>query len=120
MKQINSAFDVTQSIISEKWKSIILYYLRSEKRRTRDLLKICKGVSHKVLNEQLNQLVEDGLITRAVDTNGSLIKVEYSLTTYGMSFIPLIKEMCYMGEEHSKIKGESFDTDGSCPFGHKY
>lgn len=118
MKKINSAFDITQSILSGKWKAIILYHLEQDNKRTKDLLKICNGISHKVLSEQLSQLTEDGLIIRTVYTNKKLIMVEYSLTAYGISFIPLIKEMCRVGEEHIKIKGNPFSIEGSCSFKH--
>lgn len=47
MGKINTGFDVVQNMISGKWKSIILYQLGAGKKRTKDLLQICEGVSHK-------------------------------------------------------------------------
>lgn len=100
MSEIKTGFDVIQNIISGKWKSIILYHLGYENKRTKDLLQICEGVSHKVLNEQLKQLQMDGLINRTVFPEVIPIKVEYSLTSYGRSFLPLLKDMCDRGDIH--------------------
>lgn len=105
MNKINTGFDVVQNIISGKWKSIILYQLGYEQKRTKDLLKICEGVSHKVLNEQLKQMQQDGLVNRAVYADEVPIRVEYSITDYGRTLLPLLKEMCDAGDNHLKREG---------------
>lgn len=114
MGKINTGFDVVQNMISGKWKSIILYQLGAGKKRTKDLLQICEGVSHKVLNEQLKQLQQDGLIQRTVYAEEVPIKVEYALTDYGRSFLPLLKEMCDTGDQHLQKQGVTTYNNSVC------
>ncbi|MFD1450075.1 winged helix-turn-helix transcriptional regulator [Oceanobacillus sojae] len=116
MNKVHTGFDVVQNIISGKWKNIILYQLGYGNKRTKDLLKICEGVSHKVLNEQLKQLQAGGLIKRAVYADEVPIRVEYSLTEYGRSFLSLLKEMCDTGDEHLKKQGITTYNNKVCEY----
>lgn len=100
MSNIKSGFDVIQQLVSGKWKSLILYHLGDSNKRTKELLEICEGVSHKVLAEQLKQLQQDGLLTRTVYAEEVPIKVEYGLTDYGRSFLPLLADICAFGDSH--------------------
>ncbi len=120
MNKINTGFDAVQNIISGKWKSIILYQLGHGKKRTKDLLKICEGVSHKVLNEQLKQLQQDGLINRAVYAEEVPIRVEYTLTDYGRTFLPLLKELCDAGDKHLERKGVTAGNKKVCEHSTSY
>ena len=57
------------------------------------------SVSQKVLTEQLRQLIGDGLVRR--QPQGAIpAPVEYSLTDYGRSLLPLVEEMRRWGRAH--------------------
>lgn len=114
MNEVKSGFDVVQNILMGKWKNLILYHLGNENKRTKDLLEICEGVSHKVLNEQLKQLQSDGLINRTVYPEVIPIKVEYSLTEYGQTFLPLLKDICDRGDYHLQKKENISVTHKLC------
>ena len=102
MEKSQEGFFILQNIIKGKWKSPLLQYLNAGNKRPKDLLQLCAGISTKVLNEQLKQLTQDGLITRLVYPNEIPIKVEYALTLYGQEFIPLLEQLCEFGVSHGK------------------
>jgi DNA-binding HxlR family transcriptional regulator len=86
-------------IIGGKWKPVILYCLRSEKRRFGEISARIPDLSRKVLTEQLKELEQDGLITRK-QFNEIPPRVEYELTVLGKSLNPILNEMEKWGMEH--------------------
>lgn len=81
---------VAMGIIGGKWKAAILYYLRDEPLRYNEIRKKMKSVTERTLSLQLKALTEDGIIQRhAFNTKPPLV-VEYSLTKFGKTLIPLI------------------------------
>jgi len=57
------------------------------------------GISQKVLTEQLRELVTDGTVHRE-PTGAIPAPVEYSLTEYGQSVLPLVEEVRLWGRVH--------------------
>jgi DNA-binding HxlR family transcriptional regulator len=86
-------------LIGGKWKPIILYCLRSEKRRFGEISARIPSLSRKVLTEQLKELEEDGLVTRK-QYNEIPPRVEYKLTALGKSLTPVLNEMEKWGMEN--------------------
>ena len=86
-------------LIGGKWKPIILYCLRSEKRRFGEISARIPSLSRKVLTEQLKELEEDGLVTRK-QYNEIPPRVEYELTALGKSLTPVLNEMEKWGMEN--------------------
>lgn len=86
-------------LIGGKWKPIILYCLRSEKRRFGEIAVRIPDLSRKVLTEQLKELEADGLITRQ-QFNEIPPRVEYALTALGQSLSPVLNEMEKWGMEN--------------------
>ncbi|MCU0423515.1 MAG: helix-turn-helix transcriptional regulator [Bacteroidia bacterium] len=86
-------------LIGGKWKPIILYCLRTDKRRFGELAVRIPAISRKVLTEQLKELEADGLITRE-QFNETPPRVEYGLTTLGKSLAPVLSEMEKWGMKH--------------------
>ena len=86
-------------LIGGKWKPIILYCLRLEKRRFGEISARIPDISRKVLTEQLKELEEDGLLTRK-QFNEIPPRVEYELTELGKSLAPVLNEMEKWGMEN--------------------
>jgi DNA-binding HxlR family transcriptional regulator len=86
-------------LIGGKWKPVILYCLRSEKRRFGEISIRIPDLSRKVLTEQLKELEEDGLLTRK-QFNEIPPRVEYELTELGRSLTPVLNEMEKWGMEN--------------------
>ncbi len=55
-------------------------------------------VTERTLSLQLKVLEEDGLIKRKVYTSKPPLKVEYSLTDFGKTLIPLIQSIADWGD----------------------
>ncbi|MEM6377694.1 MAG: helix-turn-helix domain-containing protein, partial [Bacteroidota bacterium] len=88
-KTFHCAMDVSMSFIGGKWKTVVLWYLRKEAMRFGELRKRCPQVTERMLSITLKQLEEDGLVRRKVYTKKPPLKVEYSLTEFGQSCIPM-------------------------------
>ncbi|WP_298319373.1 helix-turn-helix domain-containing protein [uncultured Aquimarina sp.] len=89
---------LTMGIIGGKWKTVILFYLMDEKLRYNELRKSMPTVTERTLSLQLKSLEEDGLINRKVYTSKPPLRVEYSLTDFGKTLIPLIKSIADWGD----------------------
>ena len=59
----NCEKELTLSIISGKWKVVILWHLGVEgPHRFSELQRLFPSISHKVLSNQLKELMEDGIV----------------------------------------------------------
>lgn len=94
---VETALDV----LAGKWKILILWYLRSEKKRFNELQKLLPRTTQKMLIQKLRELEEDGIVHREVYPVVPP-KVEYSLTKYGESLKPILKQMYLWGEIHKE------------------
>ncbi|CAG37437.1 winged helix-turn-helix transcriptional regulator [Desulfotalea psychrophila] len=95
----------TLSVIGGKWKLIILYIIRDEKKRFGEIKKIIPAITQKMLTKQLRELECDGIIHRKVYPVVPP-KVEYSLTKHGHSLTPIVDAMAIWGEAHSQFGPE--------------
>ncbi|MEQ9279761.1 MarR family transcriptional regulator [Balneola sp. EhC07] len=89
---------LTMGIIGGKWKTVILYHLIDKTLRYNELRKEMPTVTERTLSLQLKAMEEDGLIDRKVYTSKPPLKVEYSLTDFGKTLIPLIQSIAEWGD----------------------
>lgn len=93
-------FGYTLSLISGKWKLLILYHLgKHEVVRFNELQRLLGQITYKTLSGNLKELDSDGLILRK-EYPQIPPKVEYSLTEKGRSLLPILSSMCEWGEAH--------------------
>ena len=85
--------------IGGKWKFIIVYWLADSPKHFAALRQAIPGISQKVLTQQLRELVADDLVQRH-PTGTIPAPVEYSLTEYGQTVIPLVEAMRIWGRTH--------------------
>ncbi|MFU0790114.1 winged helix-turn-helix transcriptional regulator [Virgibacillus proomii] len=91
--------ELTLSIISGKWKVVILWHLGVEgPHRFNSLQRLFENISHKTLSNQLKELIEDGIVSRKVYPE-SPPKVEYSMTKLGYTLLPIIEMMYDWGKK---------------------
>ena len=90
-KEYPCCTSLTMGIIGGKWKTVILYHLMEGTLRYNELRKEIPSVTERTLSLQLKNLETDGVIKRKVYTSKPPLKVEYSLTEFGKTLIPLIK-----------------------------
>lgn len=93
--------ETTLTLISDKWKVLILRDLLPGTKRFGELKKSIGHVSQKVLTAQLRQMEQSGLVNRKVYVEVPP-KVEYSLTDVGYSLKPILDAMWTWGEEYQK------------------
>ena len=103
--------DVAISLIGGKWKTVLLWYLKEEKKRFGELRKHCPHITERMLSITLKQLENDGLISRKVYTKKPPLKVEYSLTDFGKSLIPVLDTIAAWGKDVAEKKGEKFKDE---------
>ena len=93
--------ETTLTLISDKWKVLILRDLLPGTKRFGELRKSIGHVSQKVLTAQLRQMEQSGLVNRKVYAEVPP-KVEYSLTDVGYSLKQILDAMWTWGEEYQK------------------
>lgn len=93
--------ETTLTLISDKWKVLILRDLLTGTKRFGELKKSLGGVSQKVLTSQLRQMEASGLLTRKVYAEVPP-RVEYTLTEFGYSLRPVLEAMRDWGEVYKK------------------
>ena len=95
-----TGFGYTMSLVSGKYKMIILYWLvEYSVLRYNELKRRLGTISHKTLSLSLKELEADGLVQRE-EYPQIPPKVEYSLSERGRSLIPILDAMCIWGEEN--------------------
>ena len=85
-----------------KWKIRILFNLFNKKKvRFGELKRTLSKVTQQMLSKQLKELEQDGLVNREVKSVMPP-KVEYSLTTFGLSLIPILKSLSNWNNKNSR------------------
>ncbi|MDB5006467.1 MAG: transcriptional regulator [Mucilaginibacter sp.] len=90
------------SIISGKWKPVIIWMLLSGPRRFGELHKTIDGIALKVLSRHLKELEADGIINRKVYAEVPP-KVEYTLTEKGMSLNDVMQLLAEWGKKNNIV-----------------
>ncbi len=97
---------LAMDFLGGKWKTVILYHLKDGKKRYSELRKELFSVTEMTLSIQLKQLEKDGLISRKVCGEKPPVKVEYSLTDFGKTCIPVLEAITNWGNLIVDEKGE--------------
>ena len=85
-----------------KWKIRIIFLLyQNRKNRFGELKKILQTITQQMLSKQLKELELDGLINRKV-FQVVPPKVEYTLTDFGLSVIPILKSFSNWNKRNNK------------------
>jgi len=95
--------EIALDVIDGKWKILILWYLRRDTKRFNELQRQMPKITQKMLSQKLKELELDGIINRVVYPEVPP-KVEYSLSEYGKSLKPILKQLYFWGEKHKKSK----------------
>ena len=104
-QEYHCALDVTMNYISGKWKTVVLWYLRKEKKRFSKLKAHIPDITDKMLSVQLKALEQDGIISRTVYPEVPP-RVEYELTEEGKTLIPVLEAIAAWGRNKAARDGE--------------
>ena len=102
----DTGYSYTLSLISGKYKPIILYCLMEyEPVRFNQMQRYLGRVADKTLSQNLKELERDGLIHRKMYAEVPP-KVEYTLTERGHSLVRVLDRLCVWGEENRPRQDE--------------
>ena len=88
--------------VGGKWKIRILFNLSNKNKiRFGELKRNLKTITQQMLSKQLKELEQDGIVNRKVH---QIVppKVEYSLTEFGNSLIPILKSFTEWNKRNSR------------------
>lgn len=98
----DTGFSYTLSLISGKYKMVILYCLMEfEVVRYNELKRYVKSATDKTLSRNLKELEADQLINRK-EYPQIPPKVEYTLSERGRSLMNVLDQLCVWGDAHRK------------------
>ncbi|HIO98650.1 MAG TPA: transcriptional regulator [Marinobacter salarius] len=100
--------DATLHVISGKWKPLILFFLNRGPTRYGELKRSVRGVSDKMLIQQLKELESDGIVRRT-DYGEIPLRVDYSLTPFGASLVRAMEPLCGWGETYEEDIAAAMD-----------
>ncbi|MFZ4523088.1 MAG: winged helix-turn-helix transcriptional regulator [Bacteroidales bacterium] len=107
---IRCPLSATMSFIGGKWKPVILWYIRKDPVRFGELKAKMPECSLKMFTQQLKELKADGIVSRTIFPEVPL-RVEYSMTEYGKTLLPVIKALRAWGVEYLISNPESAAAD---------
>ncbi len=100
MKNVVSHCPIEQvmQVLSGRWPTLLLYYLRDGTKRFSDLRRDNPTVSHRILTLELRKLEAAGIVRRTVHA-GYPLRVDYDLTAHGHKLVPLINALSAWWQE---------------------
>ncbi len=98
-KDLTCGMGMIMEIIGGKWKPCLIFNISQGYRRPSQLQRLNPNATRRVLNQQLKELEEHGVIRRVVYAELPP-KVEYFLTEIGESLMPVIRTMDNWGAQY--------------------
>jgi DNA-binding HxlR family transcriptional regulator len=92
LPNLNCGLDLIGEVLYGKWKIRLLWFINEGHKRPSELQRKIPDATRRVLNIQLKELEDHELITRKIYPVVPP-KVEYSLTEFGKTLIPVISTM---------------------------
>ena len=106
------AMEAAVNIIGGKWKGVILFHLLDGTMRFNELGRQVRGITPRLLINQLRELEEDGLVER-IAYPVIPPKVEYRLTEEGRSMAPLLNSLSEWGAGWLARRGRTIVRRGA-------
>ncbi|SFE62662.1 transcriptional regulator, HxlR family [Chitinophaga sp. CF118] len=104
-KDLNCGMAMIMEIIGGKWKPCLIHNISRGYKRPGELQRLNPNATRRVLYQQLTELEEHGIIEKVIYPVLPP-KVEYSLTSLGMSLLPVIKVMDDWGTQYLENPGQ--------------
>lgn len=98
---LNCGLDLIGEVLYGKWKISLLWFINNGHKRPSELQRKIPDASRRVLNIQLKELEEHELITKKIYPVVPP-KVEYSLTEFGKTLIPVISALGQWGDKNEE------------------
>ncbi len=98
---LNCGLDLVAQVLYGKWKIRLLWFIDQDFRRPSELQRKIPDATRRVLNLQLNELEAHGLVSKTIFPVMPP-KVEYRLTDFGQTPVPVIAAIGHWGDEHEE------------------
>ncbi len=98
---LNCGLDLIGEVLYGKWKIRLLWFIEQGHKRPSELQRKIPDASRRVLNIQLKELEDHELVIKKIYPVVPP-KVEYSLTDFGKSLIPVISALGHWGDQHEE------------------
>ena len=98
---LNCGLDLIGEVLYGKWKIRLLWFIHQGHKRPSELQRKIPDATRRVLNIQLKELEDHELVVRKIYPVVPP-KVEYSLTEFGESLIPVISSLGNWGDTHQE------------------
>ncbi len=89
-------------VLGGKWKLRIIVALVSGHKRFNEIQRAVKGISPRVLSNELKALELNGLVKRVVDAKSIPVLVEYESTEYSETLKDIVSMLGTWGRNHKK------------------
>jgi len=111
---IYTPIDTFLRVLKGKYKMKILIFLGETQRRYSQIKRKFPHMSERILAKQLKELEKEGIVKRQVTGNKPPLIVEYSITDYGHTVCPILKQMWFWGEKHEVVNSEPVCRQAGC------
>lgn len=91
-------------VVGERWTLLVLRDIMNRRRKFKELLESCEGISPNLLADRLKRLEERGMIERRFYSDHPP-RAEYRLTEKGKAFAPILQELYKWGREYEPLEG---------------
>jgi len=98
---LNCGLDLVGEVLYGKWKIRLLWFISEGHLRPSELQRKIPDASRRVINIQLKELEEHELVIRKIYPVMPP-KVEYTLTDFGKTLIPLLTSIGLWGDEYQE------------------
>jgi len=100
--ELECGLHLFMEVMNGKWKINLIWCIYQGIKRPGELHRRMPKASRRLLDTQLTQLADQGIISKTVFDQRPP-KVEYELTPLGETLIPVIEVTAQWGEDHRKI-----------------
>ena len=101
LPNLNCGLDLIGEVLYGKWKIRLLWFIDQGYQRPSELQRKIPDATRRVLNIQLKELEEHELVSKVIYPVVPP-KVEYSLTDFGKTLIPVISVLGNWGDENGE------------------
>jgi DNA-binding HxlR family transcriptional regulator len=100
--ELECGLHLFMEVMDGKWKINLIWCIYKGIRRPGELQRRIPKASRRLLDTQLKQLAEQGIITKTIFAQKPA-KVEYGLTAMGETLIPVIEVAAKWGEVYRRV-----------------
>ena len=100
--ELSCGLDLAKEVVFGKWKIHLIYFISQGTKRPGELQRKIPAASRRVLSVQLNELEAHGIVSKQIYAEQPP-KVEYSLTDFGCTLLPIVLALGSWGDENQEF-----------------